>query len=350
MNKKNVVVVFGGCSSEYEVSLQSAYAVILNIDSKKYNIITLGITREGQWYRYSGPSEKIQDNTWFLDNKHCRTAFLSPDRPRRLLLEVYSASVRQTEIDIVFPVLHGKHGEDGTLQGLCELAGIPVVGCGTLSSALCMDKHRAHELVSHIGISVPESVCFETHPSDNEMRQATAHLPLPLYVKPVKAGSSFGITKIMRPDDLPAAVHNAFSYDNAVIVEESIEGFEVGCAVLGNDALTIGRVDEIELKDGFFDYNEKYTLKTSKIHMPARIDHVTEARIKETAARIYRALGCAGFARVDMFLTPDRDIVFNEVNTIPGFTSHSRYPNMMKGIGMDFPALLDSMIELGLSK
>ncbi|NLA87569.1 MAG: D-alanine--D-alanine ligase, partial [Clostridiales bacterium] len=258
--------------------------------------------------------------------------------------------VIRTEIDIVFPVLHGKNGEDGTIQGLCELAGIPVVGCGTLSSALCMDKHRAHELVSHTGIMVPDAVCFETPPSDEEILKITEKLPLPLFVKPVKAGSSFGITKVTRSDALASAVHNAFSYDNAVIVEESIEGFEVGCAVLGNDALTIGRVDEIELRNGFFDYTEKYTLKTSKIHMPARIGGEIEARIKETAARIYRTLGCSGLARVDMFLTPDQDIVFNEVNTIPGFTSHSRYPNMMKGIGIDFPRLVDKLIDLGLSR
>lgn len=350
MDRKKVVVVFGGCSSEYDVSLHSAYSVISNLDREKYNIITLGITREGQWYRYTGPIENIPDNTWFLDKKNCRAALISPDRPLHLLLEFYSSSVRQTAIDIVFPVLHGKNGEDGTIQGLCELAGIPLVGCGTFSSALCMDKHRAHELVAHIGIRVPKAVCFESTPSDSALRQLTEGLSIPLFVKPVKAGSSFGITKVMSREDIPSAVKNAFSYDNAVIAEENIEGFEVGCAVMGNDTLTVGRVDEIELKDGFFDYTEKYTLKTSKIHMPARIDEETEYRIKETAARIYRALGCAGFARVDMFLTPDKEIVFNEVNTIPGFTSHSRYPNMMKGIGLGFPELLDRLIELGLSK
>lgn len=350
MDGKSVVVVFGGCSSEYDVSLQSASAVVSNLDREKYNIITLGITREGRWYRYTGPAEKIKDNTWFQDKAHCRTALISPDRSRRLLLEFDGAAVRETEIDIVFPVLHGRNGEDGTIQGLCELAGIPLVGCGTLSSALCMDKHRAHELVSHTGIRVPKAFCFEALPSDGELQNAAEALSFPLFVKPVKAGSSFGITKVVRPDELKEAVHNAFSYDNAVIMEENIDGFEVGCAVMGNDVLTIGRVDEIELKDGFFDFTEKYTLKTSKIHMPARIDGATEERIRETAARIYRALGCAGFARVDMFLTPVKDIVFNEANTIPGFTSHSRYPNMMKGIGIGFPELLDRLIELGLER
>lgn len=350
MNRKNVVVIFGGCSSEYDVSLQSSYAVISNIDSEKYTVIMVGITREGQWYRYTGPVEKIPENTWFLDKEHCQPALISPDRLSPFLLELYSTSVRRTPIDIVFPVLHGRNGEDGTVQGLCELAGIPVVGCGTFSSALCMDKHRAHELVSHAGIRVPKAVCFEIVPTEKDILEKAGSLSLPLFVKPVKAGSSFGITKVYDRSELAAAVRSAFSYDNAVIVEENIPGFEVGCAVMGNEELTIGRVDEIELKEGFFDYTEKYTLKTSKIHMPARIDQKTEERIKDAAARIYRVLGCAGYARVDIFLTPENDIVFNEVNTIPGFTSHSRYPNMMKGIGLSFPELLDKLIELGLSK
>lgn len=351
MDRKKVAVVFGGCSPEYEVSLQSAVAVISNINRERYNVIMLGITREGQWYRYTGPIEKIRDNTWFTSKKYCRPALLSPDRPSHLLLELYYSAVKQTVIDIVFPVLHGKNGEDGTIQGLCELAGIPVAGCGTLSSSLCMDKNRAHQLVSHIGIRVPKSVCFDGAPvPESALHRLTEELSYPLFVKPARAGSSFGITKVIRCEALSGAVQNALLYDSAVIIEENIDGFEVGCAVLGNDALTIGRVDEIELTDGFFDYTEKYTLKTSKIHMPARIDDETEQRIKEAAARIYRALGCAGFARVDIFLTPDKDIVFNEVNTIPGFTSHSRYPNMMKGIGLGFPELLDRLIELGLSK
>lgn len=350
MDKKKVVIVFGGCSPEYEVSLQSADAVITNIDREKYGVIMLGITRQGQWYRYTGPVNKIRDNTWFLDKRHCRSAVISPDRTHHLLLELYYSAVKQTVIDIVFPVLHGKNGEDGTIQGLCELAGIPVVGCGTLSAALCMDKNRAHQLASHIGIRVPKSVCFENPPSDSALQLVTEELSFPVFVKPVRAGSSFGITKVDDRALLAQAVAHALSYDKAVIIEENINGFEVGCAVLGNDALTIGRVDEIELMDGFFDYTEKYTLKTSKIHMPARIDEETERRVKETASRIYRALGCEGFARVDMFLTPDKEIVFNEVNTIPGFTAHSRYPNMMKGIGVTFPELLDRLIELGLSR
>jgi D-alanine---D-serine ligase len=347
MKKKKIAVLFGGMSPEYEVSLESSHAVLSSIRRDQYEVLPLGITKTGQWYRYTGPLVKIRDDTWHLDRGHCRATVIAPDRPGHLL-ETDGACAVRIPLDAVFPVLHGRNGEDGTIQGLCALAGIPVVGCGTLSSALCMDKDRAHKLVAAAGIRVPKSVCIKCSPSDRALEALTANLSFPLFVKPVRAGSSIGISKVLAYSQLMGAIQTALCHDNTVLLEESIGGFEVGCAVMGNDDLVLGRVDEIELADGFFDYTEKYTLKTSKIHMPARLDKTTEARIKETAAHIYRILGCAGFARVDMFLTPDQDIVFNEVNTIPGFTSHSRFPNMMKGVGIDFEALVDRLLELGL--
>lgn len=258
------------------------------------------------------------------------------------------------KIDAAFPMLHGKNGEDGTVQGLLELAGIPVIGCGMLASAICMDKDRAHRLAEEAGVRAPKAVVIlkaqwleAKHESELllKVKEQIREISYPVFVKPVRAGSSFGITKVYKETELFDAVENAFTHDSEVIVEETIEGFEVGCAVLGTEELLTGRVDEIELTEGFFDYTEKYTLKTSKIHMPARIDEETERKIQETAKRIYRALGCSGFARVDMFLTPERELIFNEVNTIPGFTSHSRYPNMMKGIGMGFAEILDKLIQ-----
>jgi D-alanine---D-serine ligase len=347
MDKKKVVVIFGGSSPEYSVSLQSAYAVIAGIPRIRYEVIAVGITRDGRWFRYTGPAENIPDDSWVLDQGHCRPALISADRQEHRLLEFDGSAVTSTVIDIVFPVLHGRNGEDGTIQGLCELAGIPLVGCRTLSSALCMDKDKAHRLVAAAGIRVPESRCYEGLSDGGALYPPTDDLTLPLFVKPVRAGSSFGITKVFDRAMLASAIRTALSYDGTVLVEEAIDGFEVGCAVLGNDILATGRIDEIELQDGFFDYEEKYTLKTSRIHMPARIDTGTEARIKDTAERIYRTLGCTGFARVDMFLTPAGEIVFNEVNTIPGFTAHSRFPLMMQGAGFGFPELLDRLITLG---
>ena len=347
MKKNRLAVIFGGNSTEYEVSLQSASAVLEAIDRDKYDLIPIGITREGEWYHYTGNNiEKLMDNTWFQDYDNLYPVVVSQSPSTKGFLERISNTWQVITVDLVFPVLHGKNGEDGTLQGLFELAGIPVVGCGTLSSALCMDKDRAHKLVSLAGISVPKSVTFRKFRREEAIKEIEETLKYPFFVKPVRAGSSFGITKVTEEGQLDAAIKLAFAHDTEVIAEEAVEGFEVGCAVLGIDELTVGRVDEIELSNGFFDYTEKYTLKTSKIYMPARIPAEEEKRIQRAARIIYRALDCQGFARVDMFYTPTGEIVFNEVNTIPGCTSHSRYPNMMKGIGLSFAEMLDKLIGL----
>ncbi len=346
MSKKVIAVIFGGCSPEYEVSLQSAFSVLENLDKDKYEAIPIGITKNGDWYIYYGDIEKIRNNTWFENTEEIRAMGFSQSRTDGGFIELSGGRCSLVKADLVFPVLHGRNGEDGTVQGMLELSGIPIVGCNTLSSALCMDKERAHRLVNSFGVSVPKSLLFDVYSRDKAAREVSKSLKYPVFVKPVRAGSSFGITKVCDESGLERAIALAFDYDSSVIVEEAVEGFEVGCAVMGIGDLITGRVDEIELSDGFFDYEEKYTLKSSKIHMPARIDSLTEKRIQETAAVIYRALGCSGFARVDMFLTPTGEIVFNEVNTIPGFTSHSRYPNMMKGIGLSFPEMLDRLIGL----
>jgi D-alanine---D-serine ligase len=348
MGKKKIAIIFGGCSSEYPVSLQSAYSIISNMDTRCYEAILIGINREGAWFRYFGAIDRIGDDTWHIEEKDCISVILSPDRHIHGIIELRSDGIRYERIDAAFPVMHGKNGEDGTVQGLIELAGIPLIGCGTLSSALCMDKDRAHRLAAAAAIGIPNSIVLTKQLTTMILYEKTKDLNYPLFVKPMKAGSSFGITKVYERMNLADAVKLAFEHDNEVIIEENIEGFEVGCAILGNQELIIGEVDEIELSSGFFDYTEKYTLKSSHIHMPARIDEKTAERIKQTAAVIYRTLGCKGFARVDMFLTPDNRIVFNEVNTIPGFTTHSRYPNMMNGIGLPFQELLTRLIEMGL--
>ena len=328
------------------MSLQSASAVLENINTDKFDVVPIGITRDGEWYRYAGETEKIRDNTWFENSKNLYPVVVAQSRYVKGFLEFTEEKVNIIKVDLVFPVLHGKNGEDGTLQGLFELAGIPVVGCSTLSSALCMDKDRAHKLASLAGVTVPKSVTFSRFNKEAALQEIEANLTYPLFVKPVRAGSSFGITKASEKQELEAGIELAFEHDTEVIVEETIEGFEVGCAILGRTELTVGRVDEIELSSGFFDYTEKYTLKSSNIYMPARIDEDTEKRIRDTAVTIYKALGCSGFARVDMFYTPSGEIVFNEVNTIPGFTAHSRYPSMMKGVGLSFEQMLDKLLGL----
>lgn len=348
MEKKyNIAIIFGGCSSEYGVSLKSAYSVIKALDRKRYFPLMTGISMDGDWFYFNGDIEKIKNDTW-LNEKDCVPAALSPDRKRHELLLLKETGVEAFKVDAVFPVLHGRNGEDGTVQGLVELAGIPLVGCGTLSSALCMDKDRAHKMAAAAGVRVPMAMVIEKNGKKKEVKDFAGKIGYPLYVKPVKAGSSYGVSRVLLEEELEEAVNIAFQYDNQVIVEENIEGFEAGCAVLGNETLITGEVDEIELSGGFFDFTEKYTLKSSAIHVPARISRETAEEIKETAKRIYKALGCRGFARVDMFLTPAGEIVFNEVNTIPGFTEHSRYPGMMRAAGYSFENVLEKIIELAL--
>ncbi len=347
---KTILILFGGCSSEHGVSLQSAQAVLAHLDKTRYRLLPVGITKEGEWRYCPGG---LPDAHWQKNSLPCT---LRLDRGQAALL-LLDGGGEALSFDAAFPVLHGKNGEDGTVQGLLELAGAPVIGCGTLSSALCMDKDRAHALAALAGVRVPRSACFSaprrgaSSSLPEGCAEAAERLGWPLFVKPVRAGSSFGISRVERAENLPAAVEAAFRHDDRVLLEEAVPGFEVGCAVLGNPGqteLTVGAVDEIELSGGFFDFEEKYTLKTSAIHCPARISPEKAREVQAAARTVYAALDCRVFARVDFFLTTQGEVVFNEVNTIPGFTSHSRYPSMMKAIGLDFPALLDRLVELGV--
>ncbi len=348
MNRPKIAVLFGGCSSEYSISLQSAAAVVRHLDREKYEAVMLGITRQGEWHRYYGGPARIEDDTWLRDGK-CRRALISPDRDVHGFLEWTGDRVIIERLDAAFPVLHGRNGEDGTVQGLLELAGIPTVGCGTLSSALCMDKDMAHRIAGLAGVLVPRSRAAGRDDRAGDLTFAES-LGFPVFVKPARSGSSHGIARVKHPAGLETAVKAAFEHDSKVLIEEAIPGFEVGCAVLGNDELKIGMIDEIELAEGFFDFNEKYNLVTARIHVPARVDDDTAERIRRTGETLYRALGCRGFARVDMFLTPGGEIVFNEVNTIPGMTPHSRYPNMMKGIGLTFEQVLEALIGSAIDR
>lgn len=345
MNKKTIGIIFGGCSPEYSVSLESAYSVITNINKDEYETILIGITEQGDWYRFEGNIEDIKNNTW-MQNGKCTKVILSGSKSDKGIFEIKEDKTNLIKLDAIFPVLHGKNGEDGTVQGLVELAGIPLIGCGILSSSLCMDKYLAHKLVESYGIKVAKSVVITDKTQKVEVQNMLEKLSYPLFVKPMRAGSSFGITKVENAQEIEQAIKEAFKYDTEVIIEENVDGIEIGCAVLGNDELIAGEIDEIELSKGFFNYTEKYTLKTSKIHVPARIDEETTKRAKETAKKIYKILKCKDFARVDMFLTPNKEIYFNEINTIPGFTSHSRYPSMMKQIGVDFAQLVDRLIKM----
>ena len=346
---KRIAVLFGGCSSEYEVSLQSAYSVITNIDRTKYIPVLIGINRIGKWYLFEGKEDTILNDTWH-QQKECYEATISMDKSLHGIIVWRNGKEGKAEelaISAALPMLHGKNGEDGTVQGALELAGIPVIGCNTVSSAVCMDKDMAHRLAKEAGVLVPKSIRFHKN-NQEKARELIEQIGYPVFVKPLRAGSSFGITKVDKKEDLKAAMELAFSHDEVAVAEEMVEGFEVGCAILGKEKLTVGEVDEIQLSQGFFDYTEKYTLKSSKIYVPARISKEKAEEIKNTGKIIYKALGCSFFARVDMFLTPKGEIYFNEVNTIPGFTEHSRYPGMMKAAGISLREVVNRLIEMAV--
>lgn len=342
---KNIAIFFGGCSTEYEVSLQSAFSVIKSFPKDFYHPVLIGIDRHtGEWFLYQGDMDEIPKDNW-RNQAECIPAAPSMDR-RIHGISYQSETGRKTlSLDAALPILHGKNGEDGTIQGVLNLMDVPVIGCGLLSSAVCMDKYLAHQIVSSAGIKTAKCLLLKKDFSVSEVTAQAAELRYPLFVKPLRSGSSFGITKVQTESELLPAIKEAFLHDSAVMLEEAVSGFEVGCAVLGTKDLITGEIDEIELSDGFFNYTEKYTLKTSQIHVPARISSEQSKKIKETACKIYRLLGCSFFARVDLFLTPEGELYFNEVNTIPGFTSHSRYPNMLKAVGISFEEIIRRLLD-----
>lgn len=347
MKKLRIAVLFGGCSSEYKISLQSAHAVLTHLDKTRYAPLPVGITPEGDWLLYSGSIDALLDDSWRYTAACCEVCLLSPSRSRRALRTLGRAPA-EYPLDAVFPVLHGQNGEDGRVQGLVELAGIPLIGCGCLASALAMDKYRAHQLAAAAGVPSPRGRVFGPDAPPKALADAAESLGWPVFVKPLRAGSSYGISRADGPEQLLAAAALARQYDREILLEEAVSGVELGCAVLGRESLTLGLVDEIELAGDFYDYEEKYAPAASKIHLPARLSARDTERVLAAGKTVYRALGCSGFARVDLFFTPDGRILLNEVNTIPGFTAHSRYPNMMKAAGISFSSLLDRLIELGV--
>ncbi|HOT31523.1 MAG TPA: D-alanine--D-serine ligase VanG [Petrotogaceae bacterium] len=347
MERLSIAVIFGGCSPEYNISLKSAHAVISAMDKRRYQPVILGVSSKGDWFKFDGDLDKILNDTW-CNSIDCTPAVFSSYRSEKAVWAFNKDKIEKFKIDAAFPIMHGKNGEDGTVQGLLELLGIPLIGCGTLCSALCMDKYRAHMLVKAAGINVPTSFLFDKATDIERIFEYAEKIHYPLYIKPLRAGSSYGITKVWFPGELPDAVGKAFEYDDQAVAEENIQGYEVGCAVMGNGKIVIGQVDEIRVPEGFFSYEHKYMPKASLIKVPADISHEKAQEIKETAQNIYRLLGCRGFARVDMFVDMNEKVVFNEVNTIPGFTSGSRFPNMFKACGMTFEELISDIIGLGL--
>jgi len=342
MDRLKVGILFGGSSEEHSVSIKSAQEVAKNLDAEKYEPFWIGITKSGAWKLCDGPDAD-------LENGDCRPAMLSPDRGVHGLLVLEDGRYEAISLDLVLPVLHGKLGEDGAMQGLLELSGIPYVGCDIQSSALCMDKSLAYIVAGGAGIATPN---FWVVAADENLDPD--QLTFPVFVKPARSGSSFGVTKVSRKEELRSAVETARQYDSKVLIEEAVAGSEVGCAILGNDLdLFAGEPDQITLAHGFFRIHQESAPESgsenSTIAVPADISAESRSLVQETAKAIYRALGCTGLSRVDMFLKEDGTVVLNEVNTLPGLTSYSRYPRMMAAAGLPLAEVIDRIVSLALT-
>jgi D-alanine--(R)-lactate ligase len=341
MDRLKIAIIFGGRSEEHPISVKSAGEVAKNLDIKKYEPFYIGITKNGVWKLCNSP-----DANW--ENGSCHPVMLSPDSSVHGLFVLEQGEYKTIRLDMVFPVLHGKLGEDGAIQGLLELSGIPYAGCDIQSSALCMDKSLAYIVAGNAGIATPN---FWTVTANEKIDGD--RLPYPVFVKPARSGSSFGVSKVCRKEELPDAVETARQYDSKVLIEEAIEGREVGCAILGNDMdLIAGEVDQICLSHGFFRIHQENTpengSENSTVIVPADISAEARLRVQETAKAVYRALGCRGLSRVDMFLAEDGTVTLNEVNTLPGMTSYSRYPRMMAAAGLPLAEVIDRLVSLTL--
>ena len=347
MAKTRVAVLFGGASSEHDISLKSATFVIENIPKDKYDVICIGITKKGRWLYYPGDISAIATGEWER-NPDCASAVLSPDPLHKGFITMENGEASVKNIDVVFPVLHGRNGEDGTVQGLLDLAKIPYVGCGLLASACCMDKAVTHTILDYNGIRTAKwRMLLEYEMNDLEARceQIAAELGYPLFIKPANSGSSIGVHRAENKQELLDGIREAFSHDEKVIVEEQIVGRELEVAVFGYDAPFASFVGEIESCKQFYDFDAKYNLPDSKLSIPADIPMETNREMQAIAVKAYKAMGCKGLSRVDFFLSDKGEIILNEINTMPGFTSISMYPKLMNHLGMEPHYLLDKLIE-----
>ncbi len=351
---KNALIIFGGVSSEHSVSCVSASYVINNVPKDKYNIYKLGITTDGKWYLFEGDSSLLPGDKW-LESGKITKAIISPDRNDKGIIVFRENGIENIKIDVVFPVLHGMNGEDGTMQGLLELSGIPFVGCDALSSACCMDKAVTNTLADSAGI--PQAKWISTikedylKTKDEFLSKAEDYLCYPIFVKPANAGSSVGISKAADRRTLEEAMEIAFKEDNKVVLEAFVDGYEVECAVLGNYDAQPMTVGQIKPANDFYDYEAKYENDNSELYIPARIPETQQKEVQRLAVKTYKALGCAGLSRVDFFVTKDDGkVMFNEINTLPGFTSISMYPKLCEHSGIPYDELIDRLFTLAMER
>ena len=335
-DKTKVLILFGGVSSEHEVSRVSASSILAHISEDKYEINTVGITKEGNWFLTSSPAVRIGDGSWEQDPGNRKVAVCLDRDFRGLLVREADGSTRELAIDVVFPVLHGKNGEDGTMQASMDKAitKVMVEQAGGISQADAVLLHRQRYAKDPQG----------------ELLGVTSYFDdvFPLFVKPANAGSSVGISKVKNAEELPKALDIAFAEDDKVLVEEAITGREIEVAVLGNEDPKASCIGEIFAANEFYDYNAKYENAASETAVVADLDPEKEQEIQDAAVKIYQTMGCRGMARVDFFLKESGRVVFNEINTLPGFTSISMYPKLWEASGIPYPDLIDKLLQLAM--
>ncbi len=343
-----VAIIFGGASSEYDISRRSVMNFIENID-KKHEKVLIGINKKGQFKIHLGDKAEIVDDTW---EENSENIVFSNDPEKKGIYIIEGSVFEFISIDVVIPVLHGQNGEDGVLQGLLELTGIPYVGWPVLASAVGFDKYTAKLVVNNTGIRQARCTFVSGQNFDINLtikKVKKENLGLPLFVKPCGTGSSIGVTKVERLEDLEYAIREALNYDDRVLIEEAIIGREVECAVLGNENPEISVVGEIRSEHDFYDFHSKYESTVSETVTRADIDEATSEKIRKSAAEIYSILNCRGLSRVDFFIEKKTgDVVFNEINTFPGFTSISMYPMLFKEAGYTATALIERLIDLAV--
>ena len=351
-SKKTVAVIFGGQSSEHEVSRTSAMLMLNALDKEKYQVLPVGITKKGEWLIYNGPVEHVKTGEW---EKFGTPAALSPDATKKCFLKIVNGNVKEIPVDVIIPVLHGAWGEDGTIQGLFEMAQIPYVGCGVLASAVSMDKVFTKIIAK--SARIPQAKYLWCHKFDlaekreKIMDHVEKKLGYPCFVKPSNAGSSVGISKARDREQLSQALDLAAKYDRKIIVEEAIDAREFECAVLGNEDPIVSGVGEVLAAADFYDYDAKYNNNDSRTVIPAEVEQEKVEEMRRLAKKIFRAVDGSGLARVDFFI--DRktgNVLFNELNTMPGFTPISMYPMLWKQEGMTETELMDRFVELALSR
>jgi D-alanine-D-alanine ligase len=348
--KLKIGVLFGGKSAEHEVSLQSARNVINGLDKNKYEIVPIGITKEGKWLLSNTSNFLLNSNNPKLIrlNKSNREVALHAEGHGSLALTNSNSNTKE-KIDVIFPVMHGTFGEDGSMQGLLKIADVPYVGAGVLGSAVGMDKEVMKRLLRDAGIPVCKFISYRSGEKIN-FNKIKKEFGMPLFIKPANMGSSIGINKVTNEKEFKTAIKEAFMFDTKILIEEFIKGREIECAVLGNDKPIASTPGEIISNHEFYSYDAKYIDEGARAEIPAKIDKKTTKRVQELAVKTFQVLNCEGMGRVDCFLKKNGTVLVNEINTIPGFTDISMYPKLWEASGLSQTKLLDKLIELAIER